>query len=188
MRRNRPRRLVIAADALELAEPRLREALRAPLDAVAALFASVATERLSPDGLAAWSEYQQILQSREAWETIRDWLDAVNPALSFEVSDRYVTARSVTDEQVVAAQAGRDAVIARMNAVFGDGATVVGLPTTVGAGAAAGAGGFGAAYPASPQRGPDFGGGEHRPAADQPAPGGGGRAARGPVAAGGLRH
>ena len=127
-----PRRLVIAADALELAEPELREALRAPLDAVAALFASVTTERLSPDGLAAWSEHQQILQSREAWATIRDWLDAVNPALSFEVSDRYVTARSVTDEQVVAAQAGRDAVIARMNAVFGDGATVVGLPTTVG--------------------------------------------------------
>ena len=52
--------------------------------------------------------------------------------MSFEVSDRYVTARAVTDEQVATAQAGRDAINARMNEVFQDGETVVCLPTTVG--------------------------------------------------------
>ena len=152
----RPRRLIIAADAFDLAEPATRSALLAQAQAVAAAgdFAAVVTERLSPapGGLAEWSAHQQILQSREAWETIRHWLDAVNPALSFEVSDRYVTARAVTDAQVAAAQAGRKAVIARLNQIFGDGAaadqttidsaaadettadgaTVVCLPTTVG--------------------------------------------------------
>ena len=128
----RPNRLVIAEDAFELAEPPVRAALESAIDAVAAAFDSRTTERLSPSSLEEWSGHQQILQSREAWESIRDWLDATNPSMSFEVSDRYVTARAVTDEQVAAAQAGRDAINARMNEVFQDGETVVCLPTTVG--------------------------------------------------------
>ena len=128
----RPNRLVIAEDAFELAEPAARVALESAIDAVAAAFDSRTTERLSPTGLEEWSGHQQILQSREAWESICDWLDATNPAMSFEVSDRYVTARAVTDDQVQAAQAGRDSINARMNEVFSGGETVVCLPTTVG--------------------------------------------------------
>ena len=129
---NRPRRLLIAEDAFALAEPEVRRALESAVESVAPLFDSRTEERLSPTSLEEWSGHQQILQSREAWESIRDWLDATNPAMSFEVSDRYVTARAVTDEQVATAQAGRDAINARMNEVFQDGETVVCLPTTVG--------------------------------------------------------
>ena len=128
----RPRRLVIAADAFALAEPATAAALETAVAAVSKLFDEVATATLSPTSLAEWSEHQQILQSREAWESVRDWIDAVNPALSFEVSDRYAMARSVTDAQVDAAQAGRAAVIARMNEVYADGVTAVCLPSTVG--------------------------------------------------------
>ena len=127
----RPQRLVIAEDAWELAEPATRQALETALDSIVARFASSATLRLSPTSLEEWSGHQQVLQSREAWESARDWIDQVNPTFSFEVSDRYVTARSVTDEQIVIAQAGRDAVIARMNEVFEGGEVVVCLPTTV---------------------------------------------------------
>ena len=129
---NRPRRLVIAEDAFELAEPEVRAALESAIDVIAAVFDSRTTLRLSPSSLEEWSGHQQILQSREAWLSIRDWLDATNPTMSFEVSDRYVTARAVTDEQVAQAQAGRDAIVARMNEVFQDGETVICLPTTVG--------------------------------------------------------
>lgn len=128
----RPCRLIIAEDAFELAEAPVRDALESAIDTIAAVFDSRATERLSPTSLEEWSGHQQILQSREAWESIRDWLDAVNPAMSFEVSDRYVTARAVTNEQVAEAQAGRDGIVSRMNEVFQDGETVVCLPTTVG--------------------------------------------------------
>ena len=128
----RPRRLVIAEDAFELAEAPVRDALESAIDVIAAVFDSRTTLRLSPSSLEEWSGHQQILQSREAWLSIRDWLDATNPTMSFEVSDRYVTARAVTDEQVADAQAGRDSIIARMNEVFQDGETVVCLPTTVG--------------------------------------------------------
>ncbi|MCY4416696.1 MAG: amidase [Chloroflexi bacterium] len=128
----RPRRLVIAEDAFELVGPDVRAALESAIDSVAGLFNSRTTERLSPSSLEEWSGHQQILQSREGWLSIKDWLDATNPAMSFEVSDRYVTARAVTDDQVAAAQVGRDSIIARMNEVYQDGETVVCLPTTVG--------------------------------------------------------
>ena len=127
----RPRRLVIAEDAWELAEPSTREALEPVLEKIGALFDSSATVRLSPTSLEEWSGHQQVLQSREAWESARDWIDRVNPTFSFEVSDRYALARSITDEQIVIAQAGRNAVIARMNEVFDGGDVVVCLPTTV---------------------------------------------------------
>ena len=128
----RPRNLVIADDAFELAEPPVRAALLAIADTITSLFDSVSTQRLSPTSLTEWSRHQQILQSREAWESIREWIDEVNPAFSFEVSDRYVMGRSITDSQVADGQAGRDAVIARMDEVFADQQTVMCLPTTVG--------------------------------------------------------
>ncbi len=128
----RPNRLIIAEDAFALAEPDVRQALETVVQSISPMFDATASARLSPTSLQEWSGHQQMLQSREAWESIRDWLDAVNPAMSFEVSDRYVTARAVTDQQVAAAQAGRDSIVARMNEVFQDGATVVCLPTTVG--------------------------------------------------------
>ena len=128
----RPNHLIIAEDAFELVEPDVRRALETAAQSIASMFEVTSSLRLSPTSLEEWSGHQQILQSREAWESIRDWLDAVNPAMSFEVSDRYVTARAVTDEQVAAAQAGRDSIIARMNEVFQAGAAVVCLPTTIG--------------------------------------------------------
>ena len=128
----RPRRLVVAEDAFALAEPEVRSALEAALEQVAALFESSATERLSPTSLEEWSGHQQILQSREAWESARDWIDAVNPTFSFEVSDRYAMSRSVTDDQIAVAQAGRDSVIGRMREVYSGGDVVVCLPTTIG--------------------------------------------------------
>ncbi len=127
----RPQRLVVAEDAWDLAEPGTRRALETALEKIGASFASSSTVRLSPTSLEEWSGHQQVLQSREAWESARDWIDQINPTFSFEVSDRYAMARSVTDEQIVVAQAGRDAVIARMNEVFDGGDVVVCLPTTV---------------------------------------------------------
>ncbi|MYC30349.1 MAG: amidase [Chloroflexi bacterium] len=127
-----PRNLIVAEDALELAEPATRSALNEVIERIRPDFDSVTTVRLSPTSLTEWSNQQQILQSREAWESVREWIDRTNPAFSFEVSDRYVMARSVTDEQVAAAQAGREAIVARMNQVFQGGDKVVCLPTTIG--------------------------------------------------------
>ena len=125
----RPRRLVIAEDAFELATPAVGEALRPAVDALTAMVGDYTTERLAPNGLAEWSEHQQVLQGREAWNTARDWIERVNPRFSFEVSDRYITARAITDSQVEAGQIVRDAAIHRMDEVVPEG-VIACLPTT----------------------------------------------------------
>jgi amidase len=125
----RPRRLVIAADAFEIADQAVQEALRPLVDRVAALVGRSATERLAPTSLSDWSGQQQVLQGREAWETARDWIDRVTPRFSFEVAERYVAARGYTDADVAAAKTLRDVVRTRLASVLADGAVVC-LPTT----------------------------------------------------------
>ena len=127
----RPRRLVIAEDAFELAEEDTRLALQPLVDALSSIMDEVTTLRLSPSTLADWSALQQVLQSREAWESAKDWIDSVNPRFSFEVSDRYVMARAVTDAEVASAAPGRTALAQRMEQVLG-GDAVICLPTTIG--------------------------------------------------------
>jgi amidase len=124
-----PSRLVIAEDAFEVADPAVAQALRPLIDRLAAHISHVIIVRLAPEGLAAWSEQQQVLQGREAWETARDWIDRVNPRFSFEVTERYIMARSYTDADVAAARIQREAIRQRLDAVLTDDAVLC-LPTT----------------------------------------------------------
>ena len=125
----RPRSLVIAEDAFEVADHAVQEALRPVVDRIASLIGHCATARLAPTRLSDWSSQQQILQGREAWETARDWIDRVNPRFSFEVAERYRFASAISDAEVEAARISREAIIKRMTAVLADG-VVVCLPTT----------------------------------------------------------
>ena len=124
----RPSRLVIAEDAFEVADPTVAQALRPFVDRLATHIGDTTTVRLAPEGLAAWSDQQQVLQGREAWETAQDWIDRVNPRFSFEVTERYVMARSYTDADVAAARVQRDAIRQRLDTVLTDGAVLC-LPT-----------------------------------------------------------
>jgi amidase len=126
----RPRRLLIAADAFDLAEPAVAAALRPAVETIASLVDQVSTERLAPMRLSDWAEQQQVLQGREAWETVHDWIDQVNPRFSFEVTMRYLFGRDVSEAQLEAARAARDAIRAHMQAVLSH-HDVVCLPTTV---------------------------------------------------------
>jgi amidase len=125
----RPRHLVIAEDAFEVADEAVQDALRPAVDHLASLIGHCTTARLAPTRLSDWSSQQQILQGREAWETAKDWIDRVNPRFSFEVADRYRFASTISDTEVEAAQVSRQAIIDRMTAVLADG-VVVCLPTT----------------------------------------------------------
>jgi amidase len=125
----RPRHLVIAEDAFAVADQAVQEALRPIADRIASLIGHCTTECLAPAQLSDWSSQQQILQGREAWETARDWIDRVNPRLSFEVAERYRFASAITDAEVEVAKTAREAIIKHMMAVLADG-VVVCLPTT----------------------------------------------------------
>ena len=126
---SRPRHLVIAEDAFEVADQRVQDALRPIIDRIASVIGNCRTARLAPTRLSDWAGQQQILQGREAWETAKDWIDRVNPRFSFEVAERYRFASAISDAEVEAAKATRATIIEHMTAILDDG-TVVCLPTT----------------------------------------------------------
>jgi len=125
-----PSRIVIAQDAFEEADPEVSAVLLPLAEKVAALAGSSTTLGLSPNGLAEWATQQNVLQSKEAWDSVKDWIDEVNPRFSFWVSQRYNLAISLTDAQLREAAILRDSVRARMDEVFADGGFVC-LPTAV---------------------------------------------------------
>jgi amidase len=125
----RPSKLMIAEDVFEAAEGAVADALRPAVDRISALVASSSPVRLSPAGLDPWAQQQDTLQSREAWEMLRDWIDEVNPRFSYQVGERYNLASSITNAQVEQAAVVRDSVRARMDEVFSDGGFVC-LPTS----------------------------------------------------------
>jgi amidase len=125
-----PSRIVIAQDAFEEADPEVSAVLLPLAEKVAALAGSSTTLRLSPKGLTEWASQQNVLQSEEAWDSVKDWIDEVNPRFSFWVSQRYNLAINLTDAQLSEAAILRDSVRARMDEVFADGGFVC-LPTAV---------------------------------------------------------
>ena len=95
-----------------------------------ALAGSSTTVRLAPNGLAEWASQQNVLQSKEAWDSVKDWVDRVNPRFSFWVSQRYNFAIGLTDAQLSEAALVRDSLRTRMDEVFAGGGFVC-LPTAV---------------------------------------------------------
>jgi amidase len=125
----RPSRLVVAVDAFEMAEEVVTEALDPTVQVIASLIGESTAERLSPTNLTDWIHQQYVIQNKEAWETVEDWIDRVNPRLSFQVAQRYVDAISITKADLEAARAEQKTIMSRMDEVLADGAVVC-LPTT----------------------------------------------------------
>ncbi len=125
-----PSRVVIAQDAFDEADDEVSAVLLPLAEKIAALAGSSTTLRLSPNGLAEWASQQNVLQSEEAWDSVKDWIDQVNPRFSFWVSQRYQLAISLTDAQLSEAAVLRDQVRARMDEVFAGGGFIC-LPTAV---------------------------------------------------------
>ena len=124
----RPRRLVVAADAFEVADESVRAALEPVVERLASLIGVSSRERLAPTSLSDWAAGQRVRASSEAWEVVKDWIDRMNPRLSFQVAESCLAGRSLTPPEVAAALADREKVIARMRTLLA-GDTVVCLPT-----------------------------------------------------------
>jgi amidase len=125
-----PTRIIIAQDLFDEADENVSAALLPIAEEIAAMVGSSTTVKLAPNGLAEWSAQQNVLQSKEAWDTVKDWVDQVNPRFSFWVSERYQFAINLTDAQIDEAVAVRDSLRIRMDEVFADGGFLC-LPTAV---------------------------------------------------------
>jgi amidase len=120
----KPRRLLVAEDAFEVADPATTTALTPIVDIAASLIGASSNVRISPTSLAEWSRHQRVLQGREAWETARAWIDAVNPRFAFGVAESYMTGRSFTDAQVEEASKVQTTAAAIVDELLADGAVL----------------------------------------------------------------
>ena len=124
-----PSRIVIAEDLFDECDPEVAAALRPVAEKVAGMASTSETIRLTSGGTAAWASQQNILQSIEAWDSVSDWIDAVNPRFSYMVTERYSTVASFTQAQIEESRATRDAARNRMDEVFARGGLLC-LPTS----------------------------------------------------------
>ena len=112
-----PQRIVIADDLFGESDPAVAAALRPVAEGVAAMATSSESVHLAPDGVDGWAWQQNTLQSIQAWQSVADWIDAVNPRFSYMVTERYALGTSFTQPQVEAARATRDRVRRRLDDV-----------------------------------------------------------------------
>ena len=124
-----PASVVIAEDLFDECDAAVADALRPLAERVAGMASSSETLRLAPDGVEGWAWQQNTLQSIQAWESVKDWIDAVNPRFSYMVTERYALGTSFTQPQIEAARATRNSVRQRLDEVAGPG-TFLCFPTS----------------------------------------------------------
>lgn len=124
-----PDRLIIAEDALALADHTTKEALEPMIAKLARFVGKSERKKLSAEPIEQWLRYQGALQGEEAWATFGDWIDRTNPRFGFEVADNFLRGTRTSPEVIAEAQKFR---VERRNefAKNFDRRTVICLPTT----------------------------------------------------------
>lgn len=124
-----PRRLVVATDAFAFADPAVAEALAPLVDRLAGIVGERRDRILAPQGLSVWQQAQRTLQSSEAWQTFRPWIDAHNPRFAFAVARNLTMGSMITDHERMRAALMREEARGRMRILLPPG-TILCLPTT----------------------------------------------------------
>lgn len=124
-----PTKLVVATDGFGFADVEVRAALRPAVEKLSRLIGEAREDLLAPQGLSVWGRAQRTLQMAEAWETFRDWVEAVNPRLSYLVA-RGLALGSITPKtELPWAALMRDEARGRLDHLVPPG-TILCLPTT----------------------------------------------------------
>ena len=124
-----PQRIVLAEDMFDESDPAVANALRPVAERIAGMASASDTVHLAPGGLDSWASQQNILQTIEAWESVKDWIDAVNPRFSYQVSERYFLATTLSQSQAEESRSTRDQLRQRLDDVAPEG-TFLCFPTS----------------------------------------------------------
>jgi amidase len=124
-----PKNLVIAVDALGLADDDVNAALKPMVSRLTCLIGPAREESLAPQGLSVWARAQRTLQPAEAWETFWPWIEATNPRMAFVVARNLIAGSQISAADRAWAGLMRREARARLTHLLGDGAILC-LPTT----------------------------------------------------------
>ena len=121
-------RLLVGADAFELAVPAAVAALQPGLERVAALLGKPERVTISPEGLRDWLDVFRVIQGAEIWAQHGAWVREVKPRLGPGIRQRVEWASTVTEQEASAARARREKIARRMYELLGSD-TVLAVPT-----------------------------------------------------------
>ena len=129
-----PGRLLYAADAFGLVEPRVAECLEPAVVAAAAAVGPAAVGNLeqvtvSPEGLDQWYETFRVIQAYEIWGNLGLWIGETRPEIGPGIRERLEFASRVEPWMVASANEVRKSVRARMDELLAGG-DVLCLPTS----------------------------------------------------------
>jgi Asp-tRNA(Asn)/Glu-tRNA(Gln) amidotransferase A subunit family amidase len=102
------------------------------MDAVCEVLGSRPQEiDVAPCPLSVWAETFRVVQAHEIWRQHGAWITQHNPTFGPGISERFVAAARITEEDFNAAAAARREIVAHLDGVLGDDA-VLALPTAPG--------------------------------------------------------
>ena len=124
-----PGRLLYAADAFGLVEPRVAESLQRAVVEAAAAVGPLEQVTVSQDGLDQWYESFRVIQAYEIWGNLGLWIGETRPEIGPGIRERLEFASQVEPWMVASANEVRKSVRARMDELLADG-DVLCLPTS----------------------------------------------------------
>jgi amidase len=127
--RELPKRLIIAVDAFGFADADVQAALKLMVSRLTRLIGPAREEIMAPQGLSVWARAQRTLQSAEAWETFRPWIEATNPRMAFVVARNLIAGSQISATERAWASLMRSEARARLMHFLADGAILC-MPTT----------------------------------------------------------
>lgn len=124
-----PNRLIVAIDTFGFAGEAVTTALAPLVRQLTDLIGATREELLAPMGLSVWGRAQRSLQPYEAWLTFKDWIDARNPRLAFQVARGLIMGSMIPEADRQWAALMRHEARARMISLLPPG-TILAMPTT----------------------------------------------------------
>ena len=115
-----PRRLVIADDAFELVDEKVRDALEPAVERAAERVGATHRVRVSPTSLPDWFGNFRIIQASEIWANHGEWITAAKPSFGRGVRERMDWASQVEPGEVRRARERHTEIRARLDDLLGD--------------------------------------------------------------------
>jgi amidase len=124
-----PKCVVIADDAFELVDARVRDTLAPAVERLVDSVGDVRHETVSADGLAEWLERFRVIQAAEIWANHGPWIEAMKPTFGRGIRERMEWASTVDAADVDRARLAHAGIRRRLGDLLGDG-DVLCLPTS----------------------------------------------------------
>lgn len=124
-----PARLLIAADALSLADPSIRTVFLEAMSGLEKLVADVKQASFCPVTPSELMDAHYVIHGRDAWQQLRPWFEDMNPRLAFQVSRMCLKGSHFSDDDLDRAERFLTPVRKDMNRLLGR-HTFVCLPST----------------------------------------------------------